>query len=99
MKRYNSLKESHFSAVTEIDTDISTDQEILRISISSELSAINLYKQLANKAQDPKIREILLDIAKEEQVHVGEFQALLNKIDNYEVSAHIEGKWEVEEDD
>lgn len=53
------------------------DKEILRIGIISELDAVNLYEQLAAIAKDEKIKKVLLDIAKEEKTHVGEFQKLL----------------------
>ena len=53
------------------------DQEILRAGLIAELDAINLYEQLAAQAQDKNIKAILLDIAKEEKTHVGEFQRLL----------------------
>ncbi len=73
------------------------DREILRVGIIAELDAVNLYEQLAAKAQNPHIKEILLDIAKEEKTHVGEFQALLLKLDKEQVTELEEGKKEVEE--
>jgi len=57
------------------------DKEILRAGIIAELDAINLYEQMANLAKNEDIRKILLDIAKEEKTHVGEFQALLLRFD------------------
>ena len=53
------------------------DKEVLRLGIIAELDAVSLYEQLAAKTKDKKIRETLLDIAKEEKTHIGEFQALL----------------------
>ena len=53
------------------------NNEILRAGIIAELDAINLYEQLAAMATDENIKRVLLDIAKEEKTHVGEFQALL----------------------
>jgi rubrerythrin len=53
------------------------DKEILRAGIIAELDAINLYEQMAAITQNAEIKTILLDIAKEEKTHVGEFQALL----------------------
>lgn len=75
-------------------TDI--DREILRIGIIAELDAVNLYEQLAVMTDDKKIKEVLLDIAKEEKTHVGEFQALLLKIDKEQVEELKKGKEEVE---
>ncbi|MCW4002546.1 MAG: rubrerythrin [Candidatus Bathyarchaeota archaeon] len=73
------------------------DKEILRAAIIAELDAINLYEQMAAVAVNPIIKTILLDIAKEEKTHVGEFQALLLKNDAEQVKELEEGKKEVEE--
>lgn len=73
------------------------DQEICRVGIIAELDAVNLYEQMAAYAQDPKLKEILMDIAKEEKTHVGEFQALLLSKDAEQVSELEHGKKEVEE--
>lgn len=73
------------------------DKEILRIGIIAELDAINLYEQLANMTEDKNIKEILLDIAKEEKTHVGEFQALLILKDKEQMKELEEGKKEVKE--
>lgn len=74
------------------------DQEILRAGIIAELDAINLYEQMAALAQDKNIKEILLDIAKEEKTHVGEFQALLLNRDKEQAKELEEGKKEVKEE-
>jgi len=41
----------------------------------AELDAINFYEQMAALTEDEGIRKVLLDIAKEEKTHMGEFQA------------------------
>lgn len=73
------------------------DNEILRVGIIAELDAVNLYEQLASYAQNEKISKVLLEIAKEEKTHVGEFQALLLQRDKEQVEELAEGKKEVEE--
>lgn len=73
------------------------DKEILRAGIIAEFDAINLYEQMAALTKNENIKEILLDIAKEEKTHVGEFQALLLKYDEEQVKELEEGKEEVEE--
>jgi len=73
------------------------DKEILRAGIIAELDAINLYEQMAAMTENKNIKRILLDIAKEEKTHVGEFQALLLKEDKEQVKELEEGKKEVEE--
>jgi rubrerythrin len=73
------------------------EKEILRVGIIAELDAINLYEQLAAITAKENIKKILLDIAKEEKTHVGEFQTLLLKEDAEQVKELEEGKKEVEE--
>lgn len=73
------------------------NQEILRLGVIAELDAINLYEQLASKTDNEKLKKVLLDIAREEKAHVGEFQALLFKMDKEQVEEFEEGKKEVEE--
>lgn len=73
------------------------DKEILRTGIIAELDAINLYEQLAAMATNNHIKMILLDIAKEEKTHVGEFQTLLLALDKQQAEELEKGKEEVEE--
>jgi len=73
------------------------DREILRVGIIAELDAINLYEQLAAMTDNENLKKILLDIAKEEKTHMGEFQALLLKKDKEQERELEEGKKEVEE--
>ena len=73
------------------------DKEILRFGIIAELDAINLYEQLAENTTDPHIKNVLLDIAREEKEHVGEFKALLHKIDAEQIEMEDNGAKEVEE--
>lgn len=74
-----------------------SDKEILRVGMIAELDAINLYEQLAAMTGNEKIKKILLDIAKEEKTHTGEFQAMLLKLDKEQAKELEEGKKEVEE--
>ena len=73
------------------------DKEILRAGIIAELDAINLYEQMAALTENENIRKILLDIAKEEKTHVGEFQTLLLMEDKEQEKELEEGKKEVKE--
>jgi rubrerythrin len=73
------------------------DEEILRVGIIAELDAINLYHQLAAMTENRNIKKILLDIAKEEKTHVGEFQVLLLKQDKEQKRELDEGRKEVGE--
>ncbi|MBC7334627.1 MAG: rubrerythrin [Actinobacteria bacterium] len=76
----------------------SIDREILRLGIIAELDAINLYEQMAELTDNKDIKKILLDIAREEKTHVGEFQTLLLRLDEEQVKELEEGRKEVEEE-
>jgi len=73
------------------------DKEILRAAIIAELDAVNLYEQMAALAENKHIKMVLLDIAKEEKTHVGEFQALLLMTDKQQETELVKGKKEIEE--
>lgn len=73
------------------------DKEILRIGMIAELDAVSLYEQLAAAAGSEDIKKIILNIAKEEKTHIGEFQALLLKYDSEQKKELEEGEKEVEE--
>ena len=73
------------------------DKEILRAGIIAELDAINLYEQMAAMTTREDIRKILLDIAKEEKTHVGEFQTVLLELDKEQGRELEEGGEEVRE--
>jgi rubrerythrin len=73
------------------------NKEILRGAIIAELDAINLYEQMAGMTQNAPLRKMLLDVAREEKTHVGEFQTLLLMEDGEQEKELGEGKREVEE--
>ncbi len=72
------------------------DKEILRTGVIAELDAISLYEQMAAMTRNKDIKKILLDIAKEEKTHVGEFLTLLLKNDGEQKVELEQGKKEVE---
>ncbi len=74
------------------------DKEILRAGMLAELDAVNLYEQMAHMTNNGDLKKVLMDVAKEEKTHIGEFQALLLKYDNEQVEELKAGKEEVEED-
>jgi rubrerythrin len=73
------------------------DKEMLRAAIIAELDAINLYEQMAGITQNRNIKKLLLDIAREEKTHVGEFEAFLLMEDKEQEKELKKGKKEVEE--
>ncbi len=71
--------------------------QAVRLAIIAELDAINLYIQLAEAVDDEDIKKVFLDIAREEKTHVGEFLAILKRLDPEQVSELKAGEKEVEE--
>lgn len=71
------------------------DKEILRLGMIAELDAVSLYEQLAAKTKNKDIKKVLLDIAKEEKTHIGEFETLLFKIDKEQVREMENAKKEI----
>lgn len=73
------------------------DKQILRAGLIAEYDAINLYEQMASLAESEDIKKVMLDVAKEEKEHVGEFQTLLLRMDEEQVEEMIGGKEEIKE--
>ena len=71
------------------------EKEVLRIGMIAELDAVSLYDQLAAMTENQHIKRVFLDIAREEKIHVGEFQALLVMQDTEQEME--EGRKEVDE--
>jgi len=72
------------------------DKEILRAAMIAELDAINLYEEMGGMTQDKNLKNLLLDVAREEKTHLGEFQALLLKKDAQQKKELDEGRKEIE---
>src|SRR4030042_1485804 len=69
----------------------------IRYSITAEYEAIQLYEQLAESTDNKLAKKVLLDIAREEVVHAGEFLRLLKELQPDEKDNYEEGADEVEE--
>ena len=74
------------------------NKEILRAALVAELDAISLYEQMADMTDNSEVKRVLLDVAKEEKTHIGEFQTLLLRIDKQQVEELDAGREEVEEE-
>ena len=57
------------------------DKEILRAAMIAELDAVNIYEQMANLTKNEEIRQILLDVARKEKIHVAMFETVLLQTD------------------
>ncbi len=73
------------------------NQEILRAAIIAEFDAISFYEQMAALTDDKDIRAVLLDIAREEKTHVGEFQTMLLRFDAEQVKEMEHAHKEIKE--
>jgi rubrerythrin len=73
------------------------DMEIMRTAMVAELDAINLYEQLAAQTDDASMKKVLLDVAREEKTHFGEFQEMLLRIDGEQVQELDKAKKEAAE--
>ena len=73
------------------------DREILRLAIIAELDAVSLYEELVAMTDNLDMKKVLEDVAREEKTHVGEFQAMLLRMDEEQVEELEKGKKEVEE--
>lgn len=69
----------------------------IRLNIAAEHEAIHLYMAHANATDHPLARKVLIDIANEERVHVGEFERLLEILTGDEDRWVAEGRAEVDE--
>lgn len=73
------------------------DKEILRAGMIAELDAVNFYEQMAARTKNTGIKKVLLDIAKEEKTHAGEFEAMLLKLDAEQVEENAKAEKEIAE--
>jgi rubrerythrin len=69
----------------------------IRYMIAAEYEAVQLYEQLAESTDHELAKKVLLDIAREEVVHAGEFLRLLKELQTDEQANYDEGTEEVEE--
>jgi rubrerythrin len=74
------------------------DKEICRAGMIAELDAISMYEQMAAMTENVSIKKMLLDIAKEEKTHLGEFQTLLLMEDKQQEKELEAGKKEVQDE-
>jgi rubrerythrin len=63
----------------------------LRLAVTAELEAINVYEMIADATDMTDIAEVVDDIANEEKIHVGEFLKLIEKIAPDEMEAYNKG--------
>ena len=69
----------------------------IRLMVSAEYEAIQLYMQLAESTDNELAKTVLIDVADEEREHAGEFLRLLHELAPDEQAFYDHGKKEVEE--
>jgi len=83
--------------VTAIGNVTTEDLRLLRMGMKEELKAVNKYEKAAEEATSEAVSRLFLDIAREEKVHVGEFEELLERLDPDYEEAEEEGEKEIED--
>lgn len=73
------------------------DMAILRLGIIAEMDASNLYERMADLADNPDLKKLMLDVSKEEKTHSGEFVTLLRETDPQYEKEEEAGEDEVED--
>ncbi len=63
----------------------------LRFSIAAEYEAIQIYEQIMESIDNPRVRAIIQDVIQEEKVHAGQFIDALFEIDPEESKAYDKG--------
>ncbi len=69
----------------------------IRLNIAAEHEAVHLYMSHADAIDHPLAKRVLIDIANEERVHIGEFERLLEILTGDEARWIAEGRAEVDE--
>jgi len=101
LKRLQSLKSVSELFVKLNDVkNLSPDEknrQIIKLAMIAELDAANLYRSMAEMVTDEKLKRVLSDIAREEIVHFGEFEGILESLDDTFEEDEEKGEDEVEE--
>jgi rubrerythrin len=69
----------------------------IRLNVAAEHEAVHQYMAIADATDHPLAKKVLIDIANEERVHIGEFTKLLDILTKDEFKFMEEGFKEVEE--
>jgi rubrerythrin len=79
---------------------IETSEDVagaVRLSIAAELEAVNLYRGIAARCNNPKVRALMLEVAEDELRHVGTFRRLMQALQPGDVERETEGMAEADE--
>lgn len=93
----SSLKKYLLEGLNGSSTELTGDDEIFRLVVIAEADTVNFYQQLAKRAKNEATRIMLLDIAKEEKVHMYEAMDHLELVDSETNEVKTQAKEETEE--
>ena len=98
LKRQQVLNELFIKLCDVIKNDTpDKEKQMLRLAIVAEADAVNLYEMMAHNVEDEDLKQLFLDVAREEKVHIGEFEYVLEILDEEYEEAEEEGAEEAEE--
>jgi rubrerythrin len=83
------------AALSVDDRKKTSDEIILRQAIVAEFDAVSLYEQMSRSAKNPRVKKLLLDIAQEEKVHIGELEGMLETLDPEHKPSTADGRKEM----
>jgi rubrerythrin len=66
-------------------------ERAIRFSIAAEYEAVQIYEQIVEAAEDPKIKAVITDKINEEKVHAGQFLGILFELDLNESKYYDQG--------
>lgn len=73
----------------------------IRFAIAAEFEAVQIYEQIAESLPDEAgmdlVKKVLLEVADEERVHIGEFKEVLFRLAPREAKLWEKGQKEVDE--
>jgi rubrerythrin len=95
-KKLNEIVEINPEKIKSLSPE-AANLQMLRFAMIAELDAVNIYEQFADITNNEKIKKVMLDVANEEKVHVGEFKKIMKEIDPEYEDLESEGEEEVEE--
>lgn len=64
----------------QFDPDLSMETEVVSMAMSIEAQALDLYQRVAGQGTDPKAKDVLQQIAKEEQQHLSRLGKLMDTL-------------------
>ncbi len=68
--------------------------ELINVAIRDEETGIAFYKALAGITKDPELKEHILGISRQEELHAQRFREMLDDVGDYKPQERYEGEYE-----